>query len=154
MSLIHSIPLFTIVLSLLTSVICSIVNAKWAKRIYAVTGLIVIGLTTFLMIHTVQVGEAFVFMMGHFPAPWGNEIQVGPLESSLASIFSLILYLSVFGGLLKLKDDIRESKRNLYCKVTRFCNFAKHKQNKQTIAKPKTHVKGTFCNTRGRQLFI
>ena len=49
MSLIHSIPLFTIVLSLLTSVICSIVNAKWAKRIYAVTGLIVIGLTTFLM---------------------------------------------------------------------------------------------------------
>ena len=114
MSLIHSIPLFTIVLSLLTSVICSIVNAKWAKRIYAVTGLIVIGLTTFLMIHTVQVGEAFVFMMGHFPAPWGNEIQVGPLESSLAAIFSLILYLSVFGGLLKLKDDIRESKRNLY----------------------------------------
>ena len=76
--------------------------------------MIVIGLTTFLMIHTLIVGESFVFMMGHFPAPWGNEIKVGPLESCLSALFCLILYLCVFGGYLKLKDDIRESKRNLY----------------------------------------
>lgn len=114
MNLIHSIPLFTIVMSFLTSVICSIVGVKWAKRIYAVTGLIVIALTTFLMVHTLIAGESFTYMMGHFPAPWGNEIKVGPLESSLSAIFCLILYLSVFGGYLKLKDDIRESKRNLY----------------------------------------
>ena len=98
MNLIHSIPLFTIVMSFLTSVICSIVNVKWAKRIYAVTGLIVVGLTTFLMVHTLTVGESFVYMMGHFPAPWGNEIKVGPLESCLAAIFCLILYLCVYGG--------------------------------------------------------
>ena len=114
MNLIHSIPLFTIVLSFLTSVICSIVNAKWAKRLSAVVGLVVTGLTIVLMVHTLHVGEAFTYMMGHFPAPWGNEIQVGPLESCLAALFCLILYLCVFGGYLRLKDDIRESKRNLY----------------------------------------
>lgn len=114
MNFLHNIPLFTIVMSFLTSVVCSIVSAKWAKRIYAVIGMIVIGLTTYLMVHTLIMGESFVYMMGHFPAPWGNEIKVGPLESSLAAIFCLILYLCVYGGFLKLKDDIRESKRNLY----------------------------------------
>ena len=44
--------------------------------------MVVIGLTTYLMVHTLIMGESFVYMMGHFPAPWGNEIKVGPLESS------------------------------------------------------------------------
>lgn len=114
MTIIHSIPLFTIVMSLLTSVICSIVNAKWAKRLYGVMGLAISSLTLVVLIHTLITGKAFVFMMGHFPAPWGNEIQVGPLEAALAFTFCLILYLSVYGGYNKLVDDIRESKRNLY----------------------------------------
>ena len=99
MNIIHSIPLFTIVMSLLTSVVCSIINAKWAKRLYGVMGLVVTGLTFIVLFHTLRIGESFVFMMGHFPAPWGNEIQVGPLEAALAFTFCLILYLSVYDDL-------------------------------------------------------
>ena len=47
MNFLHNIPLFTIVMSFLTSVVCSIVSAKWAKRIYAAIGMIVIGLLIF-----------------------------------------------------------------------------------------------------------
>lgn len=114
MDIILSFPLFTIVLSLLSAVTCSIVNAKWARRIYSVMGLVVTVMTATVFVHTLQLEEPFVFQMGHFPAPWGNEISVGPLESLLATVFCIILYFSVFGGYTKLVSDIRESKRNLY----------------------------------------
>ena len=139
MNFLHNIPLFTIVMSFLTSVVCSIVSAKWAKRIYAVIGMIVIGLTTYLMVHTLIMGESFVYMMGHFPAPWGNEIKVGPLESSLAAIFCLILYLCVYGGFLKLKDDIRESKRNLYFSLVTWFRFPLWRCCIPTISSPPTY---------------
>ena len=115
MNLIHSIPLFTFVMSFLTSVICSIVNVKWAKRIYAVTGLIVIGLTTFLMVHTLMAGESFTYMMGHFPAPWGNEIRIGPLEALLCTLFSIVLMLSALGGMYRLKRQVDPKKENIVC---------------------------------------
>lgn len=114
MDFIRNFPLFTIIFSLLSAVICSIINARWAKRLYAVMGLVVTAMTGAVLAYTLYTGDAFVFMMGHFEAPWGNEIQVGPLEAALATLFCLILYLSVFGGYTKLQDDIRESKRNLY----------------------------------------
>ena len=77
-------------------------------------GLVVTVMTATVFVHTLHLEEPFVFQMGHFPAPWGNEISVGPLESLLATVFCIILYFSVFGGYTKLVSDIRESKRNLY----------------------------------------
>lgn len=114
MDFIQNFPLFTIVLSLLCSVICSVVNARWARRIYAVMGLVVTAMTGAVLLYTLQTGDSFTYLMGHFPAPWGNEIKVGPLEAGLSTIFCIILYLSVFGGYTRLLTDIRESKRNLY----------------------------------------
>lgn len=114
MDFLRNFPLFTIVLSLLSSVICSVLNAKWAKRLYAVMGVVVTAMTAAVFVYTLQLDAPFVYMMGHFPAPWGNEISVGPLESALATVFCIILYMSVFGGYAKLQEDIRESKRNLY----------------------------------------
>lgn len=114
MDFIRNFPLFTIVLSLLCSVISSILNAKWAKRLYAVMGLVVTFMTACVFFYVHQLDKPFVYQMGHFPAPWGNEISVGPLEAAIATAFCIILYFSVFGGYQKLEEDIRESKRNLY----------------------------------------
>lgn len=114
MDFLRNFPLFTIVLSLLCSVISSILNAKWAKRLYAVMGLVITFMTACVFFYAHQLDAPFVYQMGHFPAPWGNEISVGPLESAIATAFCIILYFSVFGGYQKLEEDIRESKRNLY----------------------------------------
>lgn len=43
-------------------------------------------------------------MMGHFPAPWGNEIRAGQLEAVTALFFSLIMLLSLLGGLKRLTN--------------------------------------------------
>ena len=43
--------------------------------------------------------RCYTYMMGHFPAPWGNEIRVGLLESITAIAFSVIMLLSIIGGI-------------------------------------------------------
>lgn len=32
--------------------------------------------------------ESYTYMMGHFPAPWGNEIRAGQLEAVTALFFA------------------------------------------------------------------
>ena len=60
-------------------------------------------------------GDSFTFMMGHFPAPWGNELRAGPLEALLALAFSLVMFLSLTGGAEDIRRDIREERQGQYC---------------------------------------
>ena len=53
-------------------------------------------------------------MMGHFPAPWGNELRVGVLEAGMALFFCIIMLLSLLGGRKKLKGEVEYSKHNVY----------------------------------------
>ena len=62
----------------------------------------------------VGTGESYTFMMGHFPAPWGNEIRIGELEALMAVFFSLIMMLSVFGGMAHIDREVQDSKKNLF----------------------------------------
>lgn len=59
-------------------------------------------------------GESFTYQMGHFPAPWGNELYAGPLEALLATVFSLVMGLSLLGGRRAAEEDILEPKQCLY----------------------------------------
>ena len=59
-------------------------------------------------------GESYTYMMGHFPAPWGNEIRAGLLEAGMALFFCVIMLLSMIGGSKKLIEDVDESKQSLY----------------------------------------
>ena len=56
----------------------------------------------------------FTYMMGHFPAPWGNEIRAGVLEALMALVFCIVMVLSLMGGLHKLEEEVEPSKENLY----------------------------------------
>jgi len=53
-------------------------------------------------------------MMGHFPAPWGNEVRAGVLEGLMGTFFCVIMLLSMLGGHKKLFDEVEETKHNLY----------------------------------------
>ena len=52
--------------------------------------------------------------IGHFPAPWGNEIRAGILEAGTALFFCVIMLLSMLGGRKKLQEEVVESKHNMY----------------------------------------
>lgn len=109
-----NIPFFSILLSLFSGTICSVLPGKAAKWVNTAVIVIVAVISAFLLRYEIITGESFVYMMGHFPAPWGNEIRAGVLEASLALFFCIIMLLSMWGGRKKLDEEVEESKHNLY----------------------------------------
>ena len=71
-----------------------------------------------LLVYLMGKGASYTYMMGHFPAPWGNEIRAGVLEAGMALFFCVIMLLSMMGGRKKLLGEVEYSKHNLYYILT------------------------------------
>ncbi len=114
MDLVQNFPFFSIMLSMFSGIVSPVLPpaaAKWVNRA-AVT---VIGaLSLVLLLYLLGTGESYVFMMGHFPAPWGNEIRAGVLEAGMALFFCIIMLLSLLGGNHKLLTEVAGEKQSLY----------------------------------------
>lgn len=114
MSFIENFPFFSILLSLGSGVLTSIMGKKVA-RIWNTLIMIIIGMMTgILLLYLIKNGQSFTFMMGHFPAPWGNEIRAGALEAGMALFFVMIMFLALKGGEQHLDEEIDASKINIY----------------------------------------
>ncbi len=115
MSFIQNFPFFSILLSLGSGVLTSAMDKKMA-RLWNSFIIILIGImSAVLLVYLLQTGESYTFMMGHFPAPWGNEIRAGVLEAGMALFFCVIMFLSLKGGQAHIDDSsIEDSKINLY----------------------------------------
>ena len=114
MEVVCNFPCVSILLSLFSGTICSILPGKAAKVVNRLVLIAVGTMSGILLLYLLGTGESFVYWMGHFPAPWGNEIRAGVLEAGMALFFCIIMYLSMAGGAHKLFDEVEESKHNLY----------------------------------------
>ncbi len=115
MHFIQNVPFFSIMLSMFSGIISSVLSEKWAKRLNTAVIIIVgaaSGALLLYLCHT-DIGS-YVFMMGHFPAPWGNEIRAGVLEAGMAMFFCIVMLLSMTGGRKKLFDEVEYTKHNIY----------------------------------------
>ena len=107
-------PLFTIILSLFSGVLCILLPWKAAKWYTAALECVLIALVASVLWYTASSGVAFTYPMGEFPAPWGNEIRAGALEALMGLVFLVVLLCSVLGGWPFLRIDVDESKLSLY----------------------------------------
>lgn len=114
MDFVCNFPFFSILISLFSGTICSVLPEKAAKAVNRIIIVTVGIMSGILLLYLLGTGESFVYWMGHFPAPWGNEIRAGILEAGMALFFCIIMYLSMAGGAHKLFDEVEESKHNLY----------------------------------------
>ena len=117
MHLWQSIPFACIILPLGCAAVTSIMKPRMA-RIWATS--IISLVTVFSAVMTViymNGAEPYTFMMGHYPAPWGNEIRVGMLEALTSLVFSLVMLLSLLGGMKKLDEHLPRQNQSLYCVV-------------------------------------
>lgn len=114
MAFVQNFPFFSILLSLFSGPLCSVLNGKWARRVN--TAVIVgIGLmSASALAYVIGADAPYVYRMGHFPAPWGNEIRVGILEAFMACFFCVIMLLCMMGGARERLLHIEEGKQNLY----------------------------------------
>lgn len=109
MSFIQNFPLFTIILSLVCAVISFAANEPLARGLTVVSAerqhLYAGGCCWCLR----RNGTSYSYMMGHYPAPWGNEITVGVLESFMALLFAAVMLMSVLGGMPRIRRDTRST---------------------------------------------
>lgn len=100
--------------ALLTFILKKRAAAVVAQFSIAVTLILSLILTAYLH----DRGESFVYMMGHFPAPWGNEIRAGELEGAMAVFTCIIALLSLVSGKAMIRTQVDEKKQNLYYLIT------------------------------------
>lgn len=113
-SFVCNFPFMTILMSLFSGAVSSVLPGPWARRWNKVL-LVLIGIMSFVtMGYCWREGTYYVYSMGHFPAPWGNEIRVGVLETFMAMFFSLLMLLCLLGGESERESEIEASKQNLY----------------------------------------
>lgn len=110
----QNLPFFSIMIALISGVVCSVLPGKAAKRVNAGVIITVMILSAITLGYTLQTGTYFVYTTGHFPAPWGNEIRAGVLEALTALMFSMVMLLSLMGGYHKLDEEVEQTKVNYY----------------------------------------
>ena len=115
MEFVQNVPFFCIMISMFSGTVSSVLPAKHARRLNVVMISLVMAMTGWLLFWQVQsrIGS-YTYMMGHFPAPWGNELRVGVLEAGMALFFSIIMLLSLLGGRKKLDGEVEAAKHNIY----------------------------------------
>ncbi len=118
MSFVQNFPFFSIIISLFSGSVSSMLNGKAARLLNQVVIITVSILSAATLIYTLQTGESFVYKMGHFAAPFGNEIRAGILESVLALFVCLIMLLALWGGQKHLNMEIEPSKLHFYYVLT------------------------------------
>ena len=115
MELVQNVPFFCIMISLFSGSISSVLPGKYARWLNAAMLSAVIAMSGWLLLWLMesQIGS-YTYMMGHFPAPWGNELRIGVLEAGMALFFSIIMLLSILGGRKKLDGEVEHTKHNIY----------------------------------------
>ena len=114
MDFVCNFPAVSILMCLFAGIISSGLKQKAARTLNTVLLILVICMNAMTFIYTMQTGQSFVYVMGKFPAPWGNEIRAGMLETMMATFFGIIMLLSLLGGEKKLHDEVEEGKIFLY----------------------------------------
>lgn len=114
MSIIQNFPFFSIILCLLCAVTTFVVGDKWGRRLTIGLLSVSIVLQSCVLWFCASNDTSYAYMMGHFPAPWGNEIAAGVIEPLMALLFSVVLLLSVLGGMEHILKDIAPDRRHLY----------------------------------------
>lgn len=118
MDFVRNFPFFSIILSMFAGTSSAVLNRKAAKWINFAVIVLVGAMSAAVLADTAAAGEPYVFYMGHFPAPWGNEIRAGALEGGMSLFFCIIMLFSLLGGEKNMLEEVEESKQNYYYVLT------------------------------------
>ena len=114
MDIVRNFPAISILICMFAAIISSGLRSHAARRLNTAVLITVFVLSLTAFISCLGYGDYTVYVMGVFPAPWGNEIRFGILETGMAVFFSIIMMLSIWGGRHKMKDEVAVDKEYLY----------------------------------------
>ena len=102
MSFVQNFPFFSIIAAMFSGILSSVLDGKKARNLSLLVIAVTTGMSVMVLGFCMRTGESYTYMMGHFPAPWGNEIRAGVLEGLTAVLFG------------HTAMDVEESKQNLF----------------------------------------
>jgi len=114
MTFVQNFPFFSIILCLVCAVTSFVLPQKWGRRVTIGLLCASVCMQASVLWFCASNNTSYSFMMGHYPAPWGNEIMAGVLEPLMALTFSVVILLSVLGGSRHIQHDIHDNTRHLY----------------------------------------
>ncbi len=114
MPFVQNVPFFSIMLCMVSGVVSAMLSGKITKWITVGLSAVVAAMNLWLTVDLWHNHRSFTYMMGHFPAPWGNELRGGLVESTLAVVFALIMLLSVTGGMRKMAQQVGKKENLIY----------------------------------------
>ena len=106
MEFVQNFPFFSIILAMFSGVLCAVLKPKAARNLVLSVITVIGGMSFAVLGYTLKAGEYYVYWMGHFPAPFGNEIRIGVLEALMASAFCVVIMLSLLGGMKHIFHDV------------------------------------------------
>ena len=118
-TLAYNIPFISIFLMMIAAIITPVLPKRHRipEKLSCICLFIVAVLSGYLIyaLNTANGDIAFNFPVGHYPAPWGNELRAGLLEAVLAFCYSIAMLLSLTGNFQSTAEDIPERRRSFYC---------------------------------------
>lgn len=111
----HNFPFFAIMVCMLCAIVCVVLKPRGAWRLMTCAVLVCAGLAGGTLGDLLSSGASYVYPLGHFPAPWCNELRAGVLEALTQCIFTLVMLFSLCGGRSHIRQDVEPEKVNLYC---------------------------------------
>ena len=115
----YNIPFISIFLMMIAAIITPILpNKKRIPEKLSCLMISIVGIFSAYLIYALSnSGQSlnFNFPMGHFPAPYGNELKAGPLEAILSFVFCVSMLLSLLGNFDSTNEDISEKRRPIFC---------------------------------------
>lgn len=115
MQFVQNFPFMCILFTLICAVVTSVLKGRQARWLTMSMITIVTAMTAAVLAYTLSTGESYVYMMGHFPAPWGNEIRIGVMETTMMMVFCFVTLFSFIGGMVPSIREIEKTKYNIYC---------------------------------------
>lgn len=117
MSLVQNFPFFNIILCLLCAVTTFVAGDKWGRRLSVGLLVVSVALNASVLWFCASNNMSYAYMMGHYPAPWGNEIMAGVIEPLMGTLFSVVMLCSVLGGMRHIALDVKSHRRVYWINV-------------------------------------
>lgn len=114
MTLVQNFPFFSIIIAMFSGILSCALSGKKARNLSLAVSAATTVMSAAVLRFCMGTGESYTYMMGHFPAPWGNEIRAGVLEGLTATVFGVVMLLSVLGGMDHTAEDVEGTKLNLF----------------------------------------
>ena len=112
---VENLPFLTIFLSIMAGILsASISSGQLTYRLTLAVTCVNAVCSALALQYTVWTEQNVTYTMGRFPAPYGNAILFGPLQTLLTTAFCLVLAMSLVGGERDLFHDVLPGKQRFY----------------------------------------